>query len=174
MKLEIKECGNNSYYDEFLYLVQNYKKIRNNSIKNVHGLFKSGYLYLVVSCVIDVLFLVLYLLKKENIFLYVVIFFSFLVVFSLVYIFMISNKIKQLKNNFKESTFEINESSVSLSASSNVTLNWNEIERIMVNKNTIVFIPKDMNKAFITMRSEYKNEILDAIKKYNKENLINK
>lgn len=60
MKLEIKEKGSKNYYDEFLYLVFNYKKIRNNPYKKIKRLTILGYSYFGISTILSILLFILY------------------------------------------------------------------------------------------------------------------
>ena len=173
MKLEIEERGSKKYYDEFLFLAFNYKKISNNPHGKIHGLTMSGYLYCGISLVLTLLMMILYIMNKGNIYIYLTIFFSVILIISVLYILMILNKIKKSIATKGISSFEITKSYVCIEANGkSLQLNFDEIKFILLGKYTINFIPNDITKPFITTNIIYKEEVINTLRKYKKDNLI--
>ena len=172
MKLEINNSGTNSYYDEYLFLVQNYKKIYSNSNIKVKKSSSSAYLYLILSVVIFIGFLIWYLISKDIIQLCVTIFFAILILLSIILLCLIRKRINILASNYQKTIFEITEYGVSIENNKKYQLKFDEIRKILIGNYTITFVPNDVSKSFITTRIEYKNEIIGALKKYRCENLI--
>lgn len=173
MKLEINKRGNKEYYDEFLYLTFNYKKIRNNPHKKIKRLTMSGYSYFGISFILSLLLFILYILKKDNLYLYLTVFFLILMIISVFYIMMILTKIKKSRNIEGTNIFEITNSFIRIESSGKeLKLNWDEIKYIIFGKNTISFIPNNISKPFITTNIMYKEEIIKTLKEYKKEELI--
>ena len=173
MKIEINNSGTNSYYDEYLFLIQNYKKIYSDSNIKIKKASSSIYLYLCISVVIFIGFLIWYLMSKNTIQLCIMIFFAVLILFSIVLIYLIKKRISILVNNYQKSIFEITKDGISAeSKDKKYELKFDEIKKILIGNYTITFIPNDIGKNFITTRIEYKKEIIETLKKYEKGNLI--
>ena len=53
-------------------------------------------------------------------------------------------------------------------------MKWDSIKNILINKNTISFLPGDVLATNIIMfiSTKYKDKVLEAIKKYKKEELV--
>ena len=173
MRLEVTERGSKKYYDEFLYLAINYKKISNNSYKKIRGLSLSAYLYSFISIVFVATFLVLYLLNKDNLYMGIMIFFIVLFIMSILYLMLIYRKIRISGNIKGTNILEITDSYVKIEAqNTKIEYKWDEIKNIKIGKYTINFIPKDNTKPFITTNMIYIDQVMDTLKKYSKEDLI--
>lgn len=173
MKVEISDKGTSNYYDEYLFLIQNRNKLYSNSNIKIKKSSSSIYLYLLISSMIFVSFLIWYLISKSTLQLCVMILFLFLVIFSLVVIRLIKSRIKMLLDNHQTTKFEITNTCISVeNKNKKYELNLDEIKKVVIGNYTITFVPNDINKEFITTRIEYKDEIIDTLKKYKKENLI--
>jgi len=174
MKIEIEEKGSNNYYDEFLYIINNYKKIQNNKNIKIKKLSSISYLYLIISLIILIIYSILYISDKTKMNLIIMIIFIILTIFSIFYIYLVKKNIKTLSNNFVPTKIEISSNYVKIdNAKKNISLNWDEIKYILIGSYTISFIPNN-NKEFITTRIDYKDKITAALKKYDKEHLLKK
>ncbi|MBR4619272.1 MAG: hypothetical protein IKO49_08210 [Bacilli bacterium] len=172
MKLEISERGNFSYYDEFLYIMSNIKKISSNNKIKVKKLTSVAFIYSAISFIFTLVFLLFYILKKDNLYFYILCFFSFIFIFSVVYFVMILNKIKQLRGEEGTIIFEITEDCVRVEKNGvECKLNWNEITSVIINKNTICFIPREL-KVLVAISKDYKEQVVSILKKFKKDSLL--
>ena len=51
-------------------------------------------------------------------------------------------------------------------------IGWKDIKYILINKYSISFIPRDKNNILLSISTEYKDKVIDAINKYNYSNLV--
>lgn len=173
MKIEIKEKGTNNYYDEYLFFANNYKKIQDNPNTKIKKMTTSAITYLIISLLLFVAFLIWYLISKEALQLFIMIFFAVLSVCSILLILLIKNNIKKMANNHSKAVFEITSDYVSAkNDNTNIKLKLDEIKSVIISKNMILFIPKEISKPFVATRIEYKEEVIKTLKKYKKDNLI--
>ena len=169
MKIEIKEPGSSKFYEEYLFLATNYNKVKKSKNKKTSKLILSNIMYSLFGTIFFILFLLVYLKNGRVIYLITSIIFGLILLVGLFAIFVVLNRIKFFKNNFKKTTFEIDKDKVSVSK--DFKLKWNDIDSIVINKNTITFFPKE-GTDFICTRIEYKDEIIKELKKLKKDNLI--
>lgn len=173
MKKEIDTVGTKNYYDEYLFVLSNYKKIFYNLKTKIYKLSINSYKLLAVSLFMFLLFLFWYLNDKENINLLIMILFLSLTILSILYVFLIKNRINKLINSFRKSVFGIEKDYVYIEYdNTDYKIFFNEIKGVIIGKYTITFIPNDLSKQFITTRIEYKDEIISIFKKLKKDNLI--
>lgn len=172
MKIEINEKGTDNYYDEFLYIIYNYKKIHNNKNIKIKTLSSNSYIYLIISLVFAIIFFLFYFSRKTNLNLIILISFIILTILSIFYIYLVKRNIKVLSNNFVPTKIEFSSKYVKIdNEKKSHVLDWDEIKYILIGKYTISFIPNN-NKEFITTRIDYKDKIISILKKYDKEYLI--
>ena len=173
MKLEINDRGTKEYYDEFLYIANNKNKFRSNPYSKVGKASTSAFIYSGISLVLGLLFLVLYMLDKNNIYLYVIIFFGFIFLLSLLLIFLVFKRLNLLVNTKGVIVLEIDDKGIEISKDDiKYDVLWDEISNVIINKLTISFIPIDNSKAFITIDIKYKKEIVSVIKELKKDSLL--
>ena len=173
MKIDIDNPGTKDYYDEFLFIVNNRKKICSNLNIKVYKLSYVAYRYLAISFIIFLIFLFWYLRSNKVLHLFITILFLFLIILSIIYLFLIKKRINKLLNSFSKTEFAIENECVFVESNEQkYKLKFDEIKGIIMGNYTLSFIPKDIKKQFITTRIEYKDEIIKALKKYNKDKLI--
>ena len=175
MEIKIKDKGSSNYYDEFLFITSNYKKIYSNNKIKIKRLTLVAYKYLIISLSVLIIFIFMYLKYSEIMQLYTIIMFLILLVLSIIYIYIIKKKISELAKSFEETTLVINNNYICLeNKNKKYKLKLDDIKNIVLSKNCILFIPNDIQLSFIVTRRDYEDEIMIALKKYNKEQLINK
>ena len=130
----------------------------------------SAITYLIISLLIFVAFLIWYLISKEALQLFIMIFFAVLSVCSILLILLIKNNIKKMANNHSKAVFEITSDYVSAkNDNTNIKLKLDEIKNVIISKNMILFIPKEISKPFVATRIDYKEEVIKTLKKYKKK-----
>ena len=173
MKLVIKDSGTNSYYDEYLFLVQNYKKVHSDSNIKIKKSSSSAYFYLCISIIIFIGSLIWYLLSNDAMQLCVLGLFSVSILLSIILLYLTKKRISTLSNSHQKTIFEITKDGVKVeNKDKKFNLKFDEIKKILIGNYTITFIPNDITKNFITTRIEFKEDITKALKKYKKDNLI--
>jgi len=173
MKLEITERGENSFYDEFLYILSNYKKILINPKMKVSKLTLYALKLTIISLVFLILFTIFYILDSSFKFFIVVIgLFTFLVILGTIYYFLIRSNIKKLKNKEGTIVIKFNDDEIEYNSDNNFKLKWNDINNIIINKYSISFIPKSKDNILMSIDKKYLNDVLKAINKYKKEELL--
>ena len=173
MKIDIDNAGTKDYYDEFLFIVNNRKKICSNLNAKVYKLSYVACRYLAISFIIFLIFLFSYLKFNKVLHLCITILFLCLIILSIIYLLLIRKRINLLLNSFSKTTLTIEKEYILVQSNEQeYKLNFNEVKGIIIGNYTISFIPKDMKKKFITIRIEYKDEILKTLEKYKKDNLI--
>ena len=82
--------------------------------------------------------------------------------------------IKKEANSDVNSEININNSGVRLTKGKNIDyrINWKDIAHIIINKNVMVFLPKEKTKLIIGINSYYKDEVVKMIKDERREDLI--
>ena len=97
--------------------------------------------------------------------------------FILIYNYFVINKNvnSYMNDETLENTFEITKEHISLeNKKQNIELSFDSIKYIIINKETISFIPKEINATSIVMfiSTKYKEDVMTALKKYKKEELV--
>ena len=171
MKLEVKERGSKCFYDEFLSVMMKYKKIIKNPHKKVNRLSKEVIGLMLLSVFLLIVFIILYKFKGYSII--CVVLFSLIFILSIIY-YLLMNKRISFYRNFKGTiVIEFNNDYIEyLSSKNNYKVDWDNIKSIIINKYSICFIPIYSNKVMIGISTEYKDKVIDIIKKLDKENLI--
>ena len=174
MKIEIKERGKDSFYDEFLSVLSNYKKFIKNPNKKVHQMSKDALLMCGISLLMLIITTILFIGSASNeLYRYISYFFSFLVVFSGLYFFIIKKRIKELKNINGTIVLDFNSDNIEYETSNNkYQVKWSAIKRIIIGKYSISFLPSDINTPVISVSRDYEDEVMKAIKECGHDELI--
>lgn len=164
MKIEVKERGSRAFYDEFLYVASNYKKIKKNPEKRVYRLTYSliSYEFILLLCI--GLITSFYLKENDILFMFLIGMLSLLFVFVLMYAIMINKRIKAFMNDKGNKIVDINETGVEfLDDEKNIKIMWDNIDCIVVNKYSICFLPKDATNILISVNTDYKDDVEQGI-----------
>ena len=174
MVIEIKERGKDSFYDEFLYVLSNYKAIIKNPNKKAHRLSYVTIELILVSFVMMIITGIISFSFNENeLYKYILYFFYFLFVFSIFYFILIKKRIKALKNVNDIITLKFEDEYLEyLTSNNNYQVKWKAIKYIVINKYSICFIPIENNIPMIGVSIDYQQDTLKAIKEVKQEELI--
>ena len=173
MKVRITERGTKSYYDEFIYIAYFVKKFMKRPWSRTHRM--THYLITSIFVVILALFLELYFYKiyNDGFMLFVVGVLTLLLLYHIIYLFMVIKRIGFYKSDNKDVTFSLEKDGVLYESEDlNINLKWENIKYVIVGKYSIVFIPVSIKYAIISISVDYKNEFVEGLKKYKKENLL--
>lgn len=176
MRIEIKE-KDKVFFDECLYIQIYIKKILRNLNKKVWSASNVFFKGMLMYFLYTLLFIIIGFNEKFNFLVIIFICISLVSFLIMVYNYYVVKKQINLYMNSgsSESVFEIDEDGVRLNNSTGVVeVKWDSVKYILINKNTISFLPGDVLATNIIMfiSTKYKDKVMDAIKKYKKEELV--
>jgi len=161
MKFEVKTRGSKEFYDEMLYIVTYCKKFIKNPKKRAWQYTKYLCLYMLISIIMCGGFTALYLMNKDWYCLVMVGAFVILFFFTLVLYITIKKRIKMYLDDKSDKTIEINEKCINYSSDTmNLKMNKEDISVIIISKNSICILPKQLNKYAISISMDYLDEFL--------------
>lgn len=173
MKFSIKERGSRDYYNEFLYIVFNYKMFLKNPYKKAHKLTNMLLYYGIMLLLFIGLFIYFYIDESSNFYLIFIGFFSFVFLLD---VFILISGIKRINNyvNDKDTKhISIEKDYIEYKDNSkSFKVKFKDIKYVIMNKYSICFLPSSLNNAIISITIEYKNDIINVLKKFKREELI--
>ena len=173
MEFKIKNNGSKEFYDEFLYVVTQYKKIKNNPEKKAYRMTRYLIIYILFVLAGMLLFGFMYSGHKNLIWAALIGMYSLLLVYLVIYLVNLTKKIKTYIDMEDEQIINIDDKGVKISSGENAfTINWDDIANIVVNKYSICFIPKTAANFLMSVSVEYIDNVVEAIKKVNRESLL--
>ena len=173
MKIEVKESGKKEYYDEFLYVVNNYKRFKKNPHKKAYEFSKCLFLYEIFLIISILLFTLFYIQDKNLIFMFIIGMLSLIFVFVLLFLSTTKKQIKTLLNIHVGKIIDINNNYIGFKDNQNdIKIKWEDIEVIIINKYSICFIPKKLSSSIISISTDYKNEVIRGLDQINKNLLL--
>ena len=176
MEIEINKKPTRDFYDELLYITTNYKKYLDNRNKLAKQTTSAVTKYLIFTIIGVIFSLSSYLIfDKDNFFLLTGAIFAICMILSIIYLRIIKNNMNLLLTNSEKnkSTLIIDDKNVSLKKDSSTTkISWNTIDSILINKYSIIFLPGEIINPYIAIPSTYKKEVITALKKYKKIELL--
>ena len=173
MKLTIDKRGKKEYYDEFLYITNTANRLLKKPTRKAHRLTKKLLFQLIIYTLLTCLYSYCYAIYKDIFFLIVVTaILTYIIVLS-AYLMSVNVRIKRLMSNKQIIEFEINKEGIFYKTDeSELHLTWDNTKYIIINKYSITFLPKEIKLFILSTSTDYKKEVLAAIKKYNHEDLI--
>lgn len=173
MIIEVKEKGKKEYYDEFLYIANNYRKFIKNPNKKARQFTKTLFIYDICIILGILMFMMFYLQEYKVIYVFIVGILSVAIVLSLIVFTFIQKQINVFMNMTGNERLELNNDEIKYSdIEKEMKVKWNEIEKVIINKYSICFLPKRITNAFISISTEYKEQIIEALKSYNKMDIL--
>ena len=174
MEIQLNEIYESEYYDEIIYIQNNYKKILKNPEKKVKLASANALLLIDVSLVILIIFSLLFLFNNDfTPYFYVDIFFTVIIIIGIIYYILIKSSISKFKNKRFDRKLIIREDFVRLCVGDEETeLKLSEIQHIIINKYSICFIPKSDDKKIIGVNKKYKEVIVKEFEQLNKVDFI--
>lgn len=175
------------YYNECLYIMMNYNKIKNNPHKKVHALTKQLLLLELICLGIIIIGIITFLLTKYIPILIVLVPFTYILIQN-IYTHLLANRrikdeinnkvVNNITNKVESKKDEIvlkEEHKDSKNKKVTVEKNkkkWEDILYIIINKNTICYLPKENATDLICTSINEKDKILKDIDKYNRKDLL--
>ena len=173
MRLEIKENASKEYYDEFLYIVFRHRKIRRCPRKKAYRLSKYLMCYNIICIIFIIFFILVYIKTKDPLFLFLDGMLTIIFMFFVIYSMIVKKRLEMYLQNKGVKIVEFNENGVEyIDDDKNIRVKWEDIKHIIINKYTITIIPKTILNGFTSIDTKYKSEVIDTLKKYDKEELL--
>ena len=167
MTFNSNEKGNKKYYEEIMYISSNYYIFKKRPKTKAHSLVKVFIFYIILFSLIF-----LSCLFIPNLYILSVIAFIILII----YIYLLVETKYKLREFMKHnnSIITIDETGIENKEENETSskLYWDAIEYIIVNKYSISVLPKNFAHFAIFIEISSKEEILKALEKYNKTNLL--
>lgn len=173
MKIETNEIGKKEYYDEFLYILFNLNKIKGKPKKKVYGLTKCLMIYIVLILCSMALFIFLYLDSKKVFYIFFIGMSALLLIYAVFLDVITYKRIKMFMSISGNKTVLANENGIEfIDKDKNIRMNWDDIAYILINKESICMIPKTMFSNIISLSLRHREDIINCLKKYEKDNLL--
>ena len=173
MKIKIKERGPKSYYDEFIYIayfVKNYIKNPNKRVHRMTHYLMTNIVVVVLTIIFELFF---YKIYKDGFMLFVIGLLTLLLLYLVIYLVMVIKRIGIYKSDNKEVTFALEKDGLLYESEElNINLKWENIKYVIVGKYSIVFIPFSLKYLITSISIEYKDKVVEGLKKYKKEDLL--
>lgn len=173
MKITIDKRGSREYYEEFLFVVSNYRRYRRKP--NTKAQTYSKYMrnnYIVIGLCLLILGLYSYI-SKDRLYLALILVCIALLCYTIYYHHNTNEMIKAYLNDTSIKTLEIDKEGVCYTdPTKSYKLKWENIKYILINKYSISFIPENASMVVISTDLEYKDQVFKALKEVNKENLV--
>lgn len=180
MRIKVNlEKVNPKYFEEIFYIKEKYRNyISKNPRQKPKSYKKEKIKWMILSFILIIysIFTMYLSPSKTDLVTFVVLLALALIVFitNFVNYKAVKRIIKTTPNKNYDIIFEFSDTEVTYEEENirKLTLAWDCIETILINKYSIIFIPKDNNITWLSTASDFKNEIIEAVGKYKKENLI--
>ena len=165
MVIKVDKPGSRDYYDEMLYIISYYKSFIKNPKKKPHKLTKVFLLLAVISILFAIIFIALYFNEKYYLDTFAAGVFSFITIFAFAYLFVFNKRINEFLKDTSPREVSIEKDSVSFKSENlDFKMKREEIALIVRGKESICFLPKEMNKMAISISREYEDKVNQALK----------
>lgn len=167
MIINEKNDKNIKYWDEVIYIQNNYYLLKKRPHAKVHSLVNTYISYIVILSILAIISIIV----QEIIFVV-----ALCLILLIIYIYSLVETKYKIREYLKQEdlTTKIDETGVEVSEKNKMTtkLYWDNIEWIIINKHTISFLPKSFAHFIITININHKNKVYQALKKYQKLNIL--
>ena len=151
------------YYDEVLYVASNYRKFVKNPRRKITGLKRYALFLTSISLIFLVIFSIVTIIQKKDIYFYIVILFAVAFVLGIFYYLLIRNRISKFKSSDISKKLIIENDNFELVIGDDVyKLAKSEIQYILINRYSICFLPRT-TAYVLAVDIKYKNQILANI-----------
>ena len=176
MKLIIErhdEKTERNMYDELLFITSKYNTILNNPRLKVHKVTNVFWGYIVMGIIIVALFTYFAIKKNSPVFIALIILAVLCIILSIKYLIDAYKFINNELSKKTKSEITINTSGVRLTKGKgfDYKMAWDDIAYVIVNKHSIVFLPKDRTM-LIGINSCYNGKIVKALLDEKKDDLL--
>ena len=173
MEIVVNKRGPKEYYEEFLYILYEYRRFLKNPKTKANSFSKSMIFNIVLGAIGLVLMMVSYVVFKDTIFMIFIIALVFVLVFTILIYLQGKKRLKDLMNDEKEKIIKIDEEGITYKDAEKLyQISWNKIKYVLVNQYTVAFFPSTVDTLIISVSNEYLDDILKGIEEVNKKELV--
>ena len=165
MRIEIKDRGPKEFYDEFMYVAANFRKFRSNPEAKARLQTVVYSRYAVLAFAVILVMVCMYFLHHEGIFL--LLSGMMLICFILLAVLVASMKkrINLMMSEKGVKTVEIDEKGVKYeSEAQTLKIRWDDITAVIINRHSIIFMPRTEIQFMISVYTAFREEILSGIR----------
>ena len=161
------EASNKLYYEEIMYISNNYYIFKKRPKTKAHSLIKVFIFYIIILLLSTIILLFIPQISSLAIITFIFIF---------LYIYLLIEAKYKLREYLKHSNSKIiiDEEGIESSCKKVMSnkLYWESIEYIIINKYSISILPKNFASVAIFIEINSKDELIASLKKYKKEDLL--
>lgn len=173
MEIVVNKRGPKEYYDEFLYILYEYKRFLKNPKTKANSFTKMMTFNIVLGVIGLVLMIVSYIVFKDTIFMIFIIALIFVSVFTIPIYTQGKKRLNDMMNDTQEKIIKIEDEGITYKDNDKLyQISWNKIKCILINKYTVAFFPSTIDTLMISISNEYLDDILKGIEEVNKKELI--
>lgn len=164
MRLEITERGPREFYDEIMYIASNFRKYRGRPEKRTRSQLKTLTGYCVLTILVIAVFLFEYFVDRGGVFLLLAGMMLVCLIYFIALIIGTRKRIDIMMNEPGTKIIDIDERGVRYEAE-NQTLQtkWDDITNVIINKHSIVFMPRTEIQLMVSIYAKYKEQVLQAV-----------
>ena len=173
MKINIDKVGSRNYYDELLYVANNYKKFIRKPRSKAKLQSKTIYVWVCLILAIMVGFIVLYFSERKTSHLYIVGLYMLILGCALYYLGLINKRINFYLNEDVSKVIDINKDEIGYDdTKQKMSIKWSEIAYVIISKYSICFLPKEPTNVFISISKDYLDQVLKGIEESGHSDLV--
>ena len=173
MRFDFSGPADGSMIEELLFLVMNMKKVRNTPYMKAGTMSTPYFIFFGVSLALFAVMMVMYLYFKTVLYLIVAVFLGLLAIMCLAYVIMVKSKINKFRQGSGDRSIEFTEEYVEATNKTNtVRFEWGKVLYVIINKYTVLILPKEEGKNFISTPSVNKDAIIKFITDIGRKDLI--
>lgn len=181
MKIEFEKCSGTKedfkFFNEIYGIDMLRKKFLDNPSRKAVPILTKYVQYFLFCLLFFIIFLFLYLNEKSVLYLIVTIFYGILVVLSLTFYIAIKFVIKSRVKEQVDSVINVDNEKIIYSSKKNndsrkITILWDSIQYVLVNKHSIYFFPKTKETSSFACSIDNKDKIIKMLDKFDKNDLI--
>ncbi len=166
MKIEIRKQGPRAYYDEMVYIMNNYIRFRSNPVRPARSV--TGYMAIRIIGFFLVALVALYLAIHNHDMIYMAITGVMAIAVVAVYISYLGSrkKVNTLMDEDRGRTVEFTEDGITADDGiKKISYKWDEVSCVVYNKRTRTVLPKKgSDEGFMFMDIAYKEQVTEAMK----------
>lgn len=181
MKIEFKKKENSEegfkYYNEFYGILLSYRKLLVNPCRKVFPILRQYINNTILSLISFAVILFFYCTNNKLLYLVFSILFFIIFLSSLYLYFRYRIVIKKQVDDHRKSYIDVDEEKIIFSTKSSTysykqNIYWENVKYILFNKYSIFFLPTKKSNPSFSCSIDYKDEILELLKKFNKIDLL--
>ncbi|MBO5994572.1 MAG: hypothetical protein J6Q41_03585 [Firmicutes bacterium] len=164
MRLEITERGPKEFYDEIMYIATNFYRFRDKPERKARSQAKTYTGYCIATVLAILVFVFEYFTDRGGIFLLLAGMMLVCLIYFIALMIGIRKRIDLMMNEPGSKIIDIDERGVRFeSERQTLQIRWEELSSVIINKHSIIFMPKTEVQLMISIYTKYKEQVLQAV-----------